>query len=166
MKFFPSVSQCNSTAKVCGLRNAKVAMSKKFSTTAAATATEMLANNTTFTSVQNYYGQVLETSKDLKTNACTAAGRPHNEIVKRMKLVPQEVKDKFYGCGAPLPLGIEGKKVLDLGSGSGRDCYICASLVGETGAYPYEIDYAFLLTFFAQSAIPEASGSAIDPAPL
>lgn len=24
-------------------------------------------------------------------------------------------------------------KVLDLGSGSGRDCYICAALVGERG---------------------------------
>ena len=72
-----------------------------------------------------------------------------------MKLVPQEVKDKFYGCGAPLPLGIEGKKVLDLGSGSGRDCYICASLVGETGAYSFEIDCAFLLaTYFCSKRNP------------
>lgn len=41
--------------------------------------------------------------------------------------------DKFYGCGAPLPLGIEGLRVLDLGSGSGRDCYLCAALVGAKG---------------------------------
>jgi ubiquinone/menaquinone biosynthesis C-methylase UbiE len=41
--------------------------------------------------------------------------------------------DKFYGCGAPVPLGIDGLRVLDLGSGSGRDCYLCASLVGSTG---------------------------------
>jgi ubiquinone/menaquinone biosynthesis C-methylase UbiE len=40
---------------------------------------------------------------------------------------------QFYGCGNPIPLGIEGKRVLDLGSGSGRDCYIAAALVGETG---------------------------------
>ena len=50
-----------------------------------------------------------------------------------MRKVPAEVMDKFYGCGAPLPLGVEGLKVLDLGSGSGRDAYVCAALVGEQG---------------------------------
>ncbi len=48
--------------------------------------------------------------------------------------VPAEVLDKFYGCGAPLPTGIEGLTVLDLGSGSGRDCYAAAALVGERGS--------------------------------
>lgn len=47
--------------------------------------------------------------------------------------VPTEVMEKFYGCGAPLPEGIEGLTVLDLGSGSGRDCYVAAALVGESG---------------------------------
>lgn len=88
----------------------------------------------TLQNVQNYYGKVLETSKDLKTSACTAAGRPHSEIVRIMKDIPGEVKAKFYGCGAPLPLGIDGLRVLDLGSGSGRDCYIASKLVGEAGA--------------------------------
>lgn len=46
----------------------------------------------------------------------------------------QEIMAKFYGCGAPLPLGIQGLRVLDLGSGTGRDCYICANLVGESGS--------------------------------
>ena len=27
-----------------------------------------------------------------------------------------------------------GLRVLDLGSGSGRDCYVCAALVGEQGS--------------------------------
>jgi SAM-dependent methyltransferase len=48
--------------------------------------------------------------------------------------VPAEVLDKFYGCGAPLPAGIDGLTVLDLGSGSGRDCYAAAALVGEHGS--------------------------------
>lgn len=90
----------------------------------------------TLQSVQKYYGKVLETSKDLKTSACTAAGRPHSDIVQIMKAIPQEVKAKFYGCGAPLPLGIDGLRVLDLGSGSGRDCYVASKLVGESGAPP------------------------------
>ena len=50
-----------------------------------------------------------------------------------MSLIPSEVMEKFYGCGAPLPQGIDGLTVLDLGSGSGRDCYVAAALVGESG---------------------------------
>jgi hypothetical protein len=88
----------------------------------------------TLQNVKEYYGKVLGTSKDLKTSACTAAGRPHRDIVKIMRDVPQEIKAKFYGCGAPLPLGVDGLRLLDLGSGSGRDCYIASSLVGEHGA--------------------------------
>ena len=59
-------------------------------------------------SVQDYYGKQLKTSKDLKTSACTAAGRPHAEVRKVIQRLPSEVVDKFYGCGAPLPLGIDG----------------------------------------------------------
>lgn len=90
-------------------------------------------SNTTYDHVQEYYGKVLATSKDLKTSACTASGRPHPKVIDIMRKVPAEVMDKFYGCGAPLPLGIDGLKVLDLGSGSGRDAYVCAALVGEQG---------------------------------
>ena len=32
------------------------------------------------------------------------------------------------------PLGIEGLRILDLGSGSGLDCYAAAALVGEKGS--------------------------------
>ncbi len=31
---------------------------------------------------------------------------PQVEIIKK---VPNEVNEKFYGCGAPLPLGVEGR---------------------------------------------------------
>ncbi len=40
---------------------------------------------------------------------------------------------RFYGCGTPLPLGIDGLRVLDLGCGTGRDCYVAARLVGPSG---------------------------------
>jgi arsenite methyltransferase len=40
---------------------------------------------------------------------------------------------RFYGCGAPLPAGLAGVTVLDLGCGSGRDCYVASALVGEEG---------------------------------
>lgn len=85
-------------------------------------------------SVQNYYGKILETSKDLKTNACTTSDRPSDIVVDALRKVPTEVQEKYYGCGSPVPLGIDGLDVLDLGSGSGQDCYIAAALVGNQGS--------------------------------
>ena len=41
---------------------------------------------------------------------------------------------RYYGCGTPLPSGITGLRVLDLGCGTGRDCYVAARLVGEDGS--------------------------------
>ena len=67
--------------------------------------------SSTHASVKEYYGKVLQTSKDLKTSACTAGGRPHQRVQHLLSAVPKEVSDKFYGCGAPLPLGIEGLRV-------------------------------------------------------
>merc|ERR1711879_590115 len=78
-------------------------------------------------------GKTLKTSKDLKTNACTTSGPPHPVIQKCLQKVPEDVVASFYGCGNPIPLGIEGLTVLDLGSGSGRDCYVAAQLVGRKG---------------------------------
>jgi hypothetical protein len=51
-------------------------------------------------------------------------------IAKIFAAIPHEVTSKFYGCGAPLPLGVCGRRFLDLGSGSGRDCYARAALWG------------------------------------
>lgn len=92
------------------------------------------ADDEVLDSVKEYYGKVLNSSKDLKTSACTASAKPSNRILQVMKLVPKPVMDKFYGCGTPLPsAGLEGLHVLDLGCGSGRDCYLAAALVGEGG---------------------------------
>jgi len=47
--------------------------------------------------------------------------------------IHEEVASRFYGCGTPIPQAIEGASVLDLGCGTGRDCFILASLVGPSG---------------------------------
>ncbi|XP_021506160.1 arsenite methyltransferase isoform X2 [Meriones unguiculatus] len=39
----------------------------------------------------------------------------------------------YYGCGLVVPERLENCHILDLGSGSGRDCYALSQLVGETG---------------------------------
>ncbi len=50
-----------------------------------------------------------------------------------LKLLPQEIIDKDYGCGDPSRYVQEGDMVLDLGSGSGKICYMAAQLVGDKG---------------------------------
>ncbi|MFN3919742.1 MAG: methyltransferase domain-containing protein [Methylohalobius sp.] len=50
-----------------------------------------------------------------------------------LRLLPQEIIDKDYGCGDPSRYVQEGDSVLDLGSGSGKICYLAAQLVGPRG---------------------------------
>jgi len=38
-----------------------------------------------------------------------------------------------YGCGSPIPSSIAGLTVLDLGSGTGLDVFVCSALVGQRG---------------------------------
>ena len=40
---------------------------------------------------------------------------------------------RFYGCGLVVPEALEGMHILDLGSGSGKDCFVLSKLVGEHG---------------------------------
>ncbi|KAG2488760.1 hypothetical protein HYH03_012758 [Edaphochlamys debaryana] len=85
-------------------------------------------------SVKTYYGETLKNSGDLRTSACTACKAPPPAIRAAIAAVPAEVKDRFYGCGNPIPAGISGLRVLDLGCGSGRDCYVAARMVGDKGS--------------------------------
>ncbi|XP_063061229.1 arsenite methyltransferase [Engraulis encrasicolus] len=85
-------------------------------------------------SVKDYYGSRLETSADLQTNATTCTLTSMNKSAcNALKLVHPDVAKRFFGCGVVIPEKLEGCKVLDLGSGSGRDCYIISKLVGEHG---------------------------------
>ena len=90
--------------------------------------------NTIHSEVRDYYGTELKVSEDLKTNACCTLTKPPKHILEALNLVADEVQAKYYGCGLTLPSAVHGLRILDLGSGSGRDCYIAAKLVGETGS--------------------------------
>lgn len=87
-----------------------------------------------FIEVQEYYGKTLEKTEDLKTNACCTLEAPPKHILEALDLIHDEVQNKYYGCGLTIPNELNGLKILDLGSGSGRDCYIAGKLVGETGS--------------------------------
>lgn len=47
--------------------------------------------------------------------------------------VSAEIKNTFHEFGAPMPPLMEGCTVLDLCCESGRDTYLAAQLVGESG---------------------------------
>ena len=50
-----------------------------------------------------------------------------------LKVIPQEVIDRDYGCGDPSKYVRAGETVLDLGSGGGKICFIASQVVGQTG---------------------------------
>jgi arsenite methyltransferase len=93
----------------------------------------MSSNEMTLEAVRNYYGRVLKSTQDLQTSACCTAEKLPAHLLEVEKLIADEVKDKFYGCGSPLPLALEGATAVDLGCGSGRDTFILSKLVGERG---------------------------------
>jgi len=83
--------------------------------------------------VQRYYGEVLESSDDLKTSACCTVVEPDAYVKAALAEVHDEVHARYYGCGLALPEKLDGLRVLDLGCGAGRDVYLLSRLVGEQG---------------------------------
>ncbi|MFC1807963.1 arsenosugar biosynthesis radical SAM (seleno)protein ArsS [Candidatus Omnitrophota bacterium] len=83
--------------------------------------------------VKEYYGKVLSDSKDLKTNACCPVDSVSVDERSAVKLIAPEVLNRFYGCGSPIPPLLEGVRLLDLGSGTGKDVYIASYLAGPSG---------------------------------
>ncbi|WP_026179782.1 methyltransferase domain-containing protein [Hahella ganghwensis] len=84
--------------------------------------------------VQDYYGKTLSSSDDLQTNACCTAGDMPEHLKPVLGKIHDEVMTRYYGCGLIAPDHLEGTHILDLGSGSGRDCYVLSALVGEQGS--------------------------------
>ena len=83
--------------------------------------------------VRDYYGKTLKSSADLKTDACCSPSALPRKVREALSKVHDEVLARYYGCGLTIPSELSGLSVLDLGSGSGRDCYLLSQLVGAAG---------------------------------
>lgn len=78
--------------------------------------------------VREFYGAAAEAPV---ANLCCPTKYEDSAIAH----IPQDVLDRFYGCGSPMTsAGIrEGEVVVDLGSGAGIDVFIAAKFVGPSG---------------------------------
>ncbi len=70
-----------------------------------------------------------DASKAVEIDLCC----PVNYDPKYLKAIPTEVIEKDYGCGDPSQWLKPGETVLDLGSGTGKICFIASQVVGEEG---------------------------------
>jgi SAM-dependent methyltransferase len=83
--------------------------------------------------IREYYGKTLKSTADLKTEACCTPQDLPAHLQRLLSHVHEDVCAKYYGCGLVAPLALEGARIVDLGSGSGRDAYILTQLVGPKG---------------------------------
>ena len=75
------------------------------------------------------YDRYAAASKQVEQALCC----PVQYVGQYLKVVPQEIIEKDYGCGDPSVWVKEGDTVLDLGSGAGKLCYILSQVVGPKG---------------------------------
>ncbi len=85
--------------------------------------------------VKDYYSELTnKKGGELASSVCCCASSCVSDQIKEIaKDIPDEILERYYGCGSPVPDGIEGCTVLDLGCGTGRDVYVVSKLVGAEG---------------------------------
>ena len=73
--------------------------------------------------VKEYYTDVLNHSKDLKTNACCTIQKYPKNIQELISNINDDIKNSYYCCGLVIPDCLKDCHVLDLGCGTGFDVY-------------------------------------------
>ncbi len=75
---------------------------------------------------------------------------------KLLEAIPEEVLERDYGCGDPMRHVRAGEAVLDLGSGSGKACFLASQVVGPTGRV-IGVDMNDDMLALARGAAPEVA---------
>ncbi len=75
---------------------------------------------------------------------------------KYLEAIPEEVLERDYGCGDPSSHLHPGETVLDLGSGSGKICFIASQVVGPEGRV-IGVDMNGEMLALARSAAPRVA---------
>lgn len=84
--------------------------------------------------LREYYGKRLTKTADLTQGAC-CTDDTSKRFAPILKLIPEEVIARHYGCGCPIPEDdLTGLTCLDLGSGAGVDAFVLSHRVGPTGS--------------------------------
>ena len=78
--------------------------------------------------VQTYYGETLQSTADLRTDACTTASAPRPQVKAALAAVHDEVMSRYYGCGLAIPTELEGLRV------------VASSVAGSAAATPVPTD--------------------------
>ena len=97
------------------------------------TATRGNGNGSKSTNGEDLEAAVLERYSRASRTAEAGLCVPINYDRSLLNAVPAEIVEKDYGCGDPSKYVREGDTVLDLGSGSGKACYVMAQIVGPKG---------------------------------
>ncbi len=93
-----------------------------------------LASDVGHSSVREFYGQAALTANEDIVNPLAPAQAA-------AEFIPGKTKKHSYGCGSPVTDGApkEGETLVDLGSGSGIECFMASASVGKSGRV-YGID--------------------------
>ncbi len=73
-----------------------------------------------------------------------------------LEIIPREVLERDYGCGDPSRYVKNGDRVLDLGSGGGKICFIASQIVGAKGNV-IGVDMNREMLNLARTAAPKVS---------
>ncbi|MBL4902178.1 MAG: methyltransferase domain-containing protein [Desulfocapsa sp.] len=93
-----------------------------------------LASDSGHSSVREFYGEAaLKANDDIRNPLAPAQAEAD--------FIPGKTRKHSYGCGSPVTDGApqEGETLVDLGSGSGVECFMASASVGKTGKV-YGID--------------------------
>lgn len=98
-----------------------------------------LSGDNGYSSIGSFYSQLLESqaTEEVNEDIINPICYPEDEVSH----IPREARIHSYGCGSPLLYcGLKnGETLVDLGSGTGVECFIAAKRVGKSGKV-YGID--------------------------